>query len=176
MMGSARFGALVAGLAAGAPHTFRRWRLKPGMAFGADHFWWPAAGKKRPRPHEGIDFFCYEDTRKRVHYLAGGLVPCPCHGEVVGLCPDFLGHSVFVRAAGPCGPGIYVLAHVAPSVDLGQIVAPGQGVGTVAAGTGRVPGHLHVSLLGGGPGDLPAQLSWPALLAQEKLQWQRPFC
>lgn len=146
------------------------------MAFNDLECWWPTFQKKRPQPHEGIDFFCYEDSLGKVHYLTQHLVPAPCHGRVVALCPDFLGRSVFLQAEKQDGKsGMYVLAHISPHVHVGQILNEGDGVGEVAAVKGDVPAHLHVSFLQGDWRDLPEKLSWSAILAQKKLRFVRPF-
>ncbi len=146
------------------------------MGYGDLEFWWSGLPKKRPRVHEGIDFFCYEDRRGRIHSLARILVPAPCGGEVVALCPDFLGQSLFLRVDQPNSHRtIVVLSHLASHVEVGQRVEQGEVVGRIVETQGAVPGHLHVSFLRGDDQDLPAKLSWPALLGQQRLRFIRPF-
>lgn len=157
-------------------HSFRRWLFQSGMGYGDLEFWWSGLPKKRPRAHEGIDFFCYEDSRGRIHSLAQILVPAPCAGEVVAVCPDFLGQSLFLRVDHPKSHRcIVVLAHIASHLHVGQRVEQGDVAGRVVGTPGEVPPHLHVSLLLGDERDLPAKLSWPALLDQQRLRFVRPF-
>lgn len=176
MKGIDGFGVLFAGTNTQDGHPFRRWLFQPGMGYGEWEFWWPAPGQKRPRAHEGIDFFCYEDGRDRIHSVAQSLVPMPSRAVVIALCTDFLGQSVFLLPD-QLAPkrGILVLAHMAPCVQVGQRLQQGDIVGRVAATSGEVPAHLHVSFLEGDWRDLPAKLSWPALLGQQKLRFVRPF-
>ena len=64
---------------------------------------------------------------------------------------------------------------VASDVEVGQRFRQGDILGRVAQAQGEVPGHLHVSFLQGDWRDLPGELSWPALLDQQKLRFVRPF-
>ncbi len=176
MLSIASFGRLFSSGHEGDDYSFDRWLFQPGMAYGDVGFWWPMSQEKRPRPHEGIDFFCYEDRRGRRHSLTLRSVPAPCGGEVIGLCPDFLGHSVFLRPDHSADQGgVYILAHISPQVSVGQIMKQGDVVGRVAAARGETPAHLHVSFLLGDWRDLPGELNWPGLLGQEKLRFVRPF-
>jgi murein DD-endopeptidase MepM/ murein hydrolase activator NlpD len=157
-------------------HSFREWIFQPGMAFGDSIFWWETQQKKRPRSHEGIDFFCYEDSDGRSHYLDQSLVPAPCAGRVVALCEDFLGQSVFVTNDQENGSAsIYVLAHINAHVQVGQKLKQGDVVGQVGSAQGQVPAHLHVSLILGNWRYVPVPLSWKDLIAQQKLQFSQPF-
>ena len=176
MLSLAAFGRLFSAVNNNNEKEFRFWIFEPGMAYGDPELWWPSLREKRPRPHEGIDFFCYEDCQGIIHNLSSRLVPAPCDGTVIGLCPDFLGHSVFLLPDQLAGlGGIYVLAHISPHVCLGQRVQQGNVVGRVAVARGAAPGHLHVSYLQGEWRDLPLELSWPALFSQRQLQFVRPF-
>lgn len=170
------FGSLFAARNNNDGHLFKSWIFEPGMAYGDLNFWWPTHVQKRPRAHEGIDFFCYEDGEGKRHFLTRSLLPAPCSGRVVALCPDFLGHSVFVRPENMADQRrVVVFAHIVSHVKVGQRVELGDIVGTVGAAKGEVPGHLHVSSLVGDMADLPVKLSWPALLGQSKLQFCCPF-
>lgn len=155
---------------------FRSWLFQPGMGYGDSDFWWSTLRQKRPADHEGIDFFCYEDNRGRIRSLSGCLVPAPCGGQVIAVCRDFLGQSVFLLADQVMGyKGIFVLAHITPHVHVGQRLKQGNVVGRVAETQGEAPSHLHVSFVQGDHRDLPAKLSWPTLLDQQKLRFLRPF-
>lgn len=170
------FGSLFLAVNGQGEHGFGRWVFQPGMAYGDAEFWWSSNQKKRPRSHEGIDFFCYEDSRGMSHSLGRSLVPAPCGGDVIGLCRDFLGQSLFLLADHSTSPkGVFVLAHIASDARVGQRVRQGGILGRIAFGRGEVPGHLHVSFLQGDWRDLPGELSWPALLDQQKLRFVRPF-
>ncbi|MDR9502311.1 MAG: M23 family metallopeptidase [Desulfurivibrionaceae bacterium] len=176
MISLASFGSLFSALNNRKEHLFRSWLFEPGMGYHDWQFWWPSPRGKRPRPHEGIDFFCYKDQLGRLHNLDTSLVPAPCGGTVVALCGDFLGQSVFLLPEQPGDrDGLYVLAHISPHVGPGERVQQGDVVGSVAAARGVIPPHLHVSFLQGRWGDLPVELSWPALIKQRQLRFVRPF-
>jgi hypothetical protein len=176
MISLAEFGSLFSALNNRKEHLFRSWHFEPGMGYNDWQLWWTSPRGKRPRPHEGIDFFCYEDQLGRLHNLGTSLVPAPCDGTVVALCADFLGQSFFLLPDLPADQeSLYVLAHISPHVGLGQRVRQGDAVGSVAAALGVIPPHLHVSFLLGRWGELPVELSWPALHGQRQLRFVRPF-
>ncbi len=176
MVNIAEFGRLFGQVNGEKGQNFRSWNFKPGMEYGDPLFWWSTTGKKRPRPHEGIDFFCYEDGQGKKYELTRCLVPTPCDAKVIALCPDFLGISVFLLAKQEWGQAdIVVLAHICSHVEKGQILKKGDVVGEVPPVRQGVPAHLHVSFLQGDWHDLPLKLSWPALLSQYKLRFVRPF-
>jgi hypothetical protein len=141
-----------------------RIELRPGMDFGAREKWWGAGGK-RVRPHEGVDIQCFTDGGRNRHVLgAGGKVPALLSGEIIAICDDFLGQSVFVRGRDPfLGEIVAVHAHILPPGRVGDRIAGGAQIGVVAAGRGVVPPHLHLSLLRLPPGFSPGDLRWDIL-------------
>ncbi|MEN8256645.1 MAG: hypothetical protein ABFS09_02165 [Thermodesulfobacteriota bacterium] len=176
MLTISKFLALFASLNKWQSNDFRSWIFEAGMNYGDQEFWWPSQRQKRPASHEGIDFFCYEDAHGGKRFLDQAKVPCPSDGQVVAVCKDFLGETVFVATADQTDPiDLFVFAHLVPRIELGQAVRGADAVGVIAPGSDKVPGHLHVSALQGDWHDLPRDLSWPALNAQKKLQFVYPF-
>jgi hypothetical protein len=126
----------------------------PGMGFGSMEKWWPPAGR-RTFSHEGIDLFLFR-TRGNVLFRLDETIRVPLihPGEIVGLIPDFLGHTVIARHRKP-GSGredeFYTLyGHVAPDASLavgdklngGEIFAR---IADVDGRSTRLPAHLHIS-------------------------------
>jgi len=122
--------------------------LRPGMGFGALEKWW-SRNEMRCRPHEGVDILCFDDGRRNKHFLGpGGKVPCLLTGEIIAICDDFLGQSVFVKGEdASLGDIIAVHAHILPQGRCGNRSVVGTEIGVVAPGKGSVPPHLHLSLL-----------------------------
>ncbi len=176
MLTLSEFGVLFEQLNKWYDNGFLSWFFELGMNYSDKEYWWPSYRQKRPVSHEGIDFFWYVDGHGQKRPLGQAKVPCPCDGKVLALCEDFLGQSVFILNADPAGKvDLFAVAHIIPSVRIGQRVKCGDLVGVIAPGQGRVPGHLHVSALYGDWHDLPRQLTWPALNKQKGLHFVNPF-
>jgi len=122
--------------------------LLPGMDFGDREKWW-TGGEKRSRPHEGVDLICFEDDAGTRHFLGEGIkVPSLVSGEIVAICDDFLGKSVFVEGeSSSLGSIVAVHAHILPKGRRGDLVMTGEEIGMIAPPHGSVPAHLHLSLL-----------------------------
>lgn len=144
------------------------WLLLPGMLFDSSHTWWDEEGK-RGTPHEGLDLRFYRTREGLVHHLDESTCIVPIFsGRVVRIIGDFLGRSVFLaHDAYVCEKGslFTVYGHLNPSTGLhaGDLLNEEQVFGTVAGEKkgGRVPSHLHVSVM------------WvPEGLAAEKLDWK----
>lgn len=108
------------------PHAithFQEWLFYPGMLFGAQESWW-GAGKKRPRPHEGLDMCFYRDREGVIHHW-GRMVVIPLmeDGVVQKISTDdFIGCSIYVihpHLETPSGEALYsIYAHVTPIEKL----------------------------------------------------------
>jgi len=135
--------------AANHMHGFSSWVLPEGAGFNAAVNWWN--GRERPRPHEGMDLFCWRDMDGGMKdFGAGSLAVCPLAGTVVSVCPDFLGASVFI--ASPDFGLIQIFGHLRPAEGIRPGAKTGENtvVGTVAPATGNgARPHLHVSLATG---------------------------
>ena len=143
--------------------------LLPGMDFRDREKWWNR-GEKRCRPHEGVDIVCCEDDAGKRHFLREGIkVPCLTSGEIVSICDDFLGKSVFVRGESRSrGSIVAVHAHILPKVRRGDLVVTGEEIGMIAPTNGSVPAHLHLSLFRFSPAVPWADIDWNYL---NKCDW-----
>lgn len=143
--------------------------LLPGMDFRDREKWW-IRGEKRCRPHEGVDLVCCEDDAGKRHFLGEGIkVPCLASGEIVSICDDFLGKSVFVRGeSSSLGSIVAVYAHILPKGRRGDLVVTGEEIGMIAPTDGSVPAHLHLSLFRFSPALPWADIDWKYL---NKCDW-----
>lgn len=143
--------------------------LLPGMDFGDREKWWTRGGK-RCRAHEGVDVVCGEDGAGERHFLGEGIkVPCLTSGEIIAICDDFLGQSVWVRGKSrSLGSIVAVHAHILPKGRLGDHVGRGAEIGMIAPAEGEVPAHLHLSLLRFNPALPWADIDWHYL---NKCDW-----
>ncbi|MBU0964922.1 MAG: M23 family metallopeptidase [Proteobacteria bacterium] len=142
-----QYAVLLAGLNGKSGKDIKNIILLPGMDFRGREKWW-ARGEWRCRPHEGVDVVCCEDDAGEEQFLGEGTkVPCLLSGEIVALCDDFLGKSVFVRGEGySFGDFVAVHAHILTKVRPGDRVVTGEEIGVIAPANGTVPAHLHLSL------------------------------
>jgi len=150
--------------------------LLPGMDFLDQEKWW-VRGAWRCRPHEGVDVVCCADDAGEKCFLGEGLkVPCLISGEIVAICDDFLGKSVFVRGEG-CSLGniVAVHAHILTEVRLGDRVVTGEEIGMIAPTNGVVPAHLHLSLFRFSPGLPWGDIDWKYLNACDLSLFLDPF-
>ncbi len=148
---------------------FKNWHFQPGMLFNSLETWW---GEKKPRaiPHEGLDLCCFEDTAGLINWLDQSIkIPATFAGEIVKIGRDFLGQSIYLSHDIFASDGrqlytAYGHTRPLPSLRVGQPVAAGDLIGTVAAPSRKkikVPHHLHLSL------------AWiPVGLPREDLNWQ----
>ena len=131
---------------------FQSWAFSPGMLFRTPDKWWGDRGT-RTSPHEGIDLRLFRGRGDDIRCLdVGTKIPSPCDGEVVGICADFLGTSIFL-IHGPAGDDealCTIFGHTEPKSGLrvGTTVAEGDVIATIADAGRRstaVPTHLHIS-------------------------------
>ena len=156
---------------------FRQWLFNDGMLFGDVLCWWSESLKNRSTPHEGIDLFSYQGLSVQgnlSHIMVGDNVPALIGGQVVAICHDFLGQSVFIAVEPTI---ILVMAHLEISVYIGSVVQFGTVVGQISPGNKVVPGHLHVSILEVKDVEtlLSPALSWPYLLANKECNFVNPL-
>ena len=145
---------------------FQRWAFYPGMLFDAEYAWW-GDGKKRARPHEGLDMCLYEDRQGTQHALSSSVrIPAIYEGLVVKVDDDFLGKSIYVKHGLFDSSGNVLFTaygHTAPARGIrpGLEVAEGQVMATVAGDAGKKgapPPHLHISAVW-----VPESLGWDDL-------------
>jgi len=171
-----QYGALLARLNGVTGRGDTEITLLPGMAFLAREKWW-VRGEERRRPHEGVDLVCWTDDSGQRHFFGAGIrVPCLISGEIVAICTDFLGKSVFVRGADTSRDGLVAVhAHIMPQVRLGDQVVLGEEVGSIAEAHGPVPAHLHLSLLRCNPAWPWAAMDWQFLNGCDLQLFLNPF-
>lgn len=148
MLTLAQYTVLLARLNEKSMEGIKKITLLPGMNFMDREKWW-CRGEMRSRSHEGVDLVCWEDDAGERYFFGQGIkVPCLISGEIVAICDDFLGKSVFVRGESRTLGGIVaVYAHILPEARPGDHVARGEEIGVIAPAEGPVPAHLHLSLL-----------------------------
>lgn len=146
---------------AGTPLFISGWVFTGGMGFGDEYTWW-GGRKRRPAPHEGVDFYAYVDKNSRQRTLRAGIrIPFLARGRIVSVCDDFLGRSLFVHHEFETGEAIVaVYGHLATRWTGGEEVHPGEVAGGLAPATAVVPSHLHISFFLPPPGCRPEQLDW----------------
>ncbi|MCK9296822.1 MAG: M23 family metallopeptidase [Desulfobulbaceae bacterium] len=171
-----RYAALLARLNVKSGKAIKNIILLPGMDFLDRGKWW-VGGEWRCRPHEGVDVVCWADDAGEKHFLGEGIkVPCLLAGEILAICDDFLGQSVFVRGdGGSLGDIVAVHAHILTKVRLGDRVVAGEEIGMIAPGNGPVPAHLHLSLLRFSPALPWAGIGWKHLNACDRSLFLNPF-
>lgn len=131
---------------------FSHWHFQPGMLFAENQAWWQP-GRRRPAPHEGVDFRGYVNLAgETVCFNGRAKVPSLYEGEIAGIFDDFLGRSLLIgHAHFEAGKRLYSLyAHLRPREGcwLGARVRAGQWIATIAPAKGKkVPAHLHLSTL-----------------------------
>lgn len=149
------------------------WVFTGGMGFGDEDVWWPSKLKVRPVPHEGLDLVSFKGDLG-VKELPGGFrVVSPVAGVVVGRCPDFLAETVWIRLETEPAKMI-LLAHVNPTVTVGQRLVCGDLVGVVSYPVTNVPLHLHLSVLVGVWQSL-AELTWEEVHYAPQLKFINPL-
>ena len=129
-------------------NSLRKILFLPGMGFGDTQEWW-AEKACRIRPHEGVDIGCYEDFRGNRHFFTEGTkIPALFSGEIVSVCDDFLGKTLFIETHDSRDDVlIMAYAHIASHLTCGIEVDRADVLGVIAPGSDRVHAHLHVSLL-----------------------------
>jgi murein DD-endopeptidase MepM/ murein hydrolase activator NlpD len=148
--------------------AFKEWSFRPGMLFNAKYKWWGDAGA-RTSPHEGLDIGFFRTATSEICSLPeGAKVPAIFDGEVVKVCEDFLGKSIFVRHQTlrmGTSPLFTIYGHTkpCPSIDPAMKIAEGDVIATVADAGAKgvsVPSHLHISLAWIPDGLPPEVLDW----------------
>ena len=148
--------------------SFKEWSFRPGMLFNAKETWWGDAGA-RTTPHEGLDIAFFKTAASDMCPLPeGAKVPSIFDGEVVKVCEDFLGKSIFVRHQTlRMGTShlFTIYGHTQPrqSFEPGMQIAEGDIIATVADARVKgapMPSHLHVSLAWIPDSLSPEMLSW----------------
>lgn len=150
--------------------------LLPGMDFLDQQKWWTKGGR-RSRPHEGVDLVFWSDEHGKRHFLRAGLkVACLISGEIVAICDDFLGKSVFVRGNDRSYRDIVAIhAHILPIGRVGDRLSTGEEIGIIAPATGVVPAHLHLSMLRDSPALSKEEMNWQYLNRCEMNRFLNPF-
>ncbi|MDA8164549.1 MAG: hypothetical protein M0017_05920 [Desulfobacteraceae bacterium] len=158
--------------------AFDRWLLPPGTLFGDLREWWSGLRPRR-RPHEGVDLCWYRRQNGQAARVAPGTkVPALAPGRVVRVVGDFLSHSVFVahRAEEAGGTLVVVYGHVEPALATGEEIGEGGLLATLARpASGRVPPHLHLSLVLLPAGFSLARLDWDLLHASPAASFRDPL-
>jgi murein DD-endopeptidase MepM/ murein hydrolase activator NlpD len=154
---------------------FREWLFLTGMLFNARQKWWGDHGP-RAAPHEGLDIGIYRtESLETCRLPEGALVPAVFSGEVVKLCDDFLGKSIFVKhdtiRSGPSHL-FTIYGHTEPRQGIRQAaqIAEGDLIASVAHAANRrrsIPSHLHVSLAWIDDGLSPEVLGWEKIARSE---------
>ena len=133
---------------------FREWLFLAGMLFNARRKWWGNRGR-RATPHEGLDIGIFRTATSQPCSLAqGAAIPAIFEGEVVKVCDDFLGKSIFLRhdTRGSGGSHLFtVYGHTQPypCVRRSAHIAEGEVIASVAGSSTRravIPSHLHITL------------------------------
>lgn len=133
---------------------FEEWIFCPGMLFHGQDTWWEDGGI-RQSPHEGLDYCFYRDTGGQNHRLNEKTkIPVMYDGNIVNICDDFLGKSVFVNhdISDDRGNRLHTIyGHTSPydNVDAGSVFQEGEAFATIAdAGkkSTKVLAHLHISV------------------------------
>jgi hypothetical protein len=151
----------------------RRWLFEPGMEFQAGDKWWGDRGR-RAAPHEGLDFYRYEDAQGAPRTVDGNLqIPAAFAGCVENIAPDFLGQSIFLSHDFFTlrGRRLYsIYGHTAPRAGLqaGRQVEEGEVIARLAAPAGKpraIPPHLHLTCAWIAPELPPEEITWQTLAA-----------
>jgi hypothetical protein len=148
---------------------FHEWIFHPEMLFGFNNKWWWDYGK-RDISHEGLDLCYYRTGKGDIKHLDENTkVPLMFNGQVVKVCDDFLGESVFVRHDlyhSDINRLYTIYGHIKPGKDIyqGKRLDEGDVIGKLANKKSRaamIPYHLHISA------------AWISdSLNQENLGWQ----
>ncbi len=149
------------------------WIFTDGMGFGDESVWWPSKLKVRPVPHEGLDLVSFRGDFGVKPLFAGFRVVSPVAGVVVGICPDFLAETVWIRSETGVKK-VILLAHVDPAVTLGQRLGCGDPVGVISYPVTNVPLHLHLSVLVGALQSLPA-MTWEDVHCTAQVKFISPL-
>ena len=148
---------------------FTEWLFQPGMLFNSRETWW---GERQPRstPHEGLDLCWFAEAAGRISRVDQHLrIPATFAGEIIKIDRDFLGKSIYLghEICAADGRQLYTAyGHTRPvaSLQVGNRVAAGEIIATIAAASGRktrVLPHLHLTL------------AWmPVPIAPDRLDWQ----
>jgi len=127
-----------------------KYYLYPGMEFQSEVKWWPDSGV-RPTLHEGIDFCYYlRSSGGEFVFTPEIRVPVMAEGEIVAICDDYLGQTVFLDHLHDSSLRfLSIYAHMIPHSGLqaGQRVQAGEVIGEIADTTGRknrMPVQLHL--------------------------------
>ena len=148
-------------------HGFQAWAFLPGMLFKAGDKWWGDRGK-RTLPHEGLDFFLFNNGWGRVLRLGEGTrIPAMYGGTVVAIIDHFLGKSIVLEHRFPelGGPLLTIYGHtvVGEVLQLNSAVGAGEIIGTLAdsrRSKAHAHPHLHVSLARPSEGTTYDSLGW----------------
>lgn len=148
--------------------------LYPGMEFQSEVKWWPDSGV-RPTLHEGIDFCYYRNSSGEEFVFTPEIrVPVMAAGQVVAICQDYLGQTVFLDHLYDSPLRfLSIYAHMVPSKDLqaGQRVSAGEIIGEVADTAGRknrMPTHLHLSIMQVDKEVVPEHFTWDLICNSER--------
>jgi len=158
-------------LASNRPYMagFKNWLSQPGMLFNSQETWW-GEKKQRAAPHEGLDLCWFEDATGQIKHLDENIkIPATFAGKIVKISPDFLGKSIYLshEIFAADGRQLYTAyGHTEPlaSMHAGKVVAAGEIIAAIAAGSGKNPKitvHLHLTL------------AWiPVSRPRDRLNWQ----
>lgn len=129
------------------------WFFFDGMLFLSRAKWWADFGTRHAM-HEGLDIALFKNRSGKISWLDTTTgVPAMAKGEIINVCPDFLGQSVIVRhEKGKTSRIVSVYSHmrVPSQVTSGREVEKGDIVGYIADTSEKRSGihcHLHISLM-----------------------------
>ncbi len=161
---------------------FKNWIIIPGMGFASHDKWWGDFGKRK-RPHEGIDLLHYKRYDGTKAIMKSGIsIPCPTHGEIKNILPDFLGSSILIKHD-ICidNHSLYsFLGHLLPkkTIKPGSPVKQGEIVARVQPfpekKTGMKP-HIHFSLAWIHKTYDTDKLDWKTLTLSNKIILTDPY-
>lgn len=162
---------------------FKQWIFLSGMLFQDFSKWWDS-GNNRITSHEGLDFCFFEDKLGKHHRLNKNIVvPVMYNGEIVYVCDDFLGKSIFVKHSfyKKCGKMLYsIYAHtnLINRKGLSNKVNEGDKIATIAnikKRDSKIPPHLHISTIWL-PDKFPVEmLNWRTLCKFERSNFSDPL-
>jgi len=125
------------------------------MLFGSCEKWWTKGS--RITPHEGLDLFLYQNENGDIcRFNCSMKVSVAVDGNIIAICDDFLGKSVFIShdiySKDNKNQLITVYAHLVPYPKISPKVAVKKGdiIASLVDTTGRKNGissHLHMSVM-----------------------------
>ncbi len=148
--------------------SLRRWFFEPGMEFLSDAKWWGDRSHRSKR-HNGLDLLFYETSGGELKTIGEDTkIPIIYPGRIVECTEDFLGYTLFAAHEifdGDCRLfTIYGHVYQGPNIARGKYMDEGTAIATLPrTKSGRVPSHLHISVVLIPKDMLAGNLSWKTL-------------